>query len=282
VNTTPESVDALRKGTKKKSDTAFFKIPVEQRKVKVRVRDLRVRFGECEALKGIDLVVYDREILGIIGPARSGKTTFLRALNRMSDLVAGEEVTGSIRLDGEEVLGDGVPATLLRRKLAMVFAVPIALPGSIRENVLFGPILNPGGRGRKELDELLESSLSAAFLWDEVKDRLGESAFNLSGGQQQRLCLARAIALEPEVLLLDEPCSGLDPISTFKIEEALIKLQDRYPVVLVTNNTKQAARVSDRTAFFLMGELVEVDETERIFTYPKDTRTSDYVRGRFG
>ena len=212
--------------------------------------------GGHAALRDITLAIASNRILGIIGPSSSGKTTLLRCLNRLTDLVHGTRHDGRILLDGEDIYGPKVEPADLRRRVGMVFATPVPLPRSIYDNIAYGPRL-PGVRERARLDELVESSLKAAFLWDEVKDRLDSSALRLSGGQQQRLCLARTLALEPEVILLDEPCSGLDPISTLKIEEALSELKERYTIVLVTNNTKQAARVSDETAFFLMGELVE-------------------------
>ena len=249
--------------------------------IKIRVRKLSVFFGRAQSLRGVDLDVRARSILGIIGPAGSGKTTLLRALNRMNDLTPGAHAEGEVLLDGDDVYHPDFDLVRLRRRVGMVFALPVALPMSIRDNVTYGPRL---GRARKraDLDELVERSLRAAFLWDEVKDRLAMSGLRLSGGQQQRLCLARTLAMEPEVILLDEPCSGLDPISTAKIEEALTILKDRYTVVLVTNNTKQAARVADTTAFLLMGEMVEHGPTKQLFTVPRDRRTNDYVTGRFG
>ena len=248
---------------------------------KVRVRDLKVAFGGREALRGLSIEVSSRRILGIIGPAGSGKTTFLRALNRMNDLEPASSTSGSVLLDGEDIYAPGFDAVRLRRRVGMVFALPVALPMSIYDNVAYGPRLS-GNRSRAILEDIVERSLRAAFLWEEVKDRLKSSGLRLSGGQQQRLCLARALAMEPELILLDEPCSGLDPISTARIEEALGRLKASYTIVLVTNNTKQAARVADETAFFLMGELVEMGITSRIFTFPSDPRTSDYVTGRFG
>jgi phosphate transport system ATP-binding protein len=247
---------------------------------RLRVEGLRVRGTGGEILKGIDLDAPRGEVLAVIGPAGAGKTTFLRCLNRMVDLDPDLAVSGQVLLEGEPVLGRPVDLALLRRRVGMVFSVPIPLPMTIYQNLAFG--LAMGGVSRRYHAERVEEALRAAALWDEVKDRLDLQARRLSGGQQQRLCLARTLALRPDVLLLDEPCSGLDPVSTFKIEEALVALKARYTVILVTNNTKQAARVSDRTAFFLMGELVEVGETRRVFTFPGDPRTSDYIRGRFG
>ncbi|MBI2932810.1 MAG: phosphate ABC transporter ATP-binding protein [Planctomycetes bacterium] len=231
-----------------------------------------------QILRGIRLDVHRGEILAVIGPAGAGKTTFLRCLNRMTDLDPGLLVTGDIFIDGHPTLTPEVDAVLLRRKVGMVFSVPVPLPMTIRQNLAFGLSLTGNGRAA----ERIESALKAAFLWDEVKDRLHEPARNLSGGQQQRLCLARTLVMEPDVLLLDEPCSGLDPISTRKIEEALQELKRDLAVILVTNNVKQAARASDRTAFLLFGELVEVAPTDELFTNPRETRTRDYIEGRFG
>jgi phosphate transport system ATP-binding protein len=248
---------------------------------KMTTHGLDVYYGQTRALRGVSLSIPACTILGIIGPAASGKTTFLRTLNRLNDLVPGCRVEGRVRLDDQDLYDPSADPVALRKRVGMVFALPVPLPMSIRDNVVYGPRL-AGVRDRRRLDGLVEESLQAAFLWDEVKDRLQTSALRLSGGQQQRLCLARVLALQPEVILLDEPCSGLDPISTAKIEEALTVLKQRYTIVLVTNNTKQAARVADETAFFLMGEMVEVGPTHRLFTVPRDHRTGDYVTGRFG
>jgi phosphate transport system ATP-binding protein len=247
----------------------------------VLAENFSVSFNDTLILRSVNLALYPGEILSIIGPARSGKSTFLRCLNRLNDLIPGMHHKGRILFDSQDIYGPDVNVAELRRRVGMVYAVPVALPRSVFENVVFGPRLKRLKDGQS-LREIAEGSLKAAFLWDEVKDRLDDSALKLSGGQQQRLCIARAIALEPEVLLLDEPCSGLDPISTAKIEEALAALKSRYPAILVTNNVKQAARVSDRTAFFLMGELVECGPTDALFTNPSDKRTNDYVTGRFG
>ncbi len=249
--------------------------------VKIDVKNLSASYkGSISAFKDLNLQIFDHEILGIIGPANSGKTSFLRTLNRLNDENPFFHREGEIVLDGKSIFHK-MSVSLLRKKIGMIFALPTPLPLSIYENVAYGPQLH-GIRRLDELHEITEQSLKASFLWDEVKDRLDMPAMKLSGGQQQRLCIARTLAVEPEVILYDEPCSGLDPISTAKVEEAMQLLKDRYTQVLVTNNTKQAARVSDRTAFFLMGELVEIDETERIFTVPRDRRTEDYVSGRFG
>lgn len=247
----------------------------------VEARGFGVKLAGVSVLRGVDLAVRPNEILGIIGPAGSGKTTFLRCINRLSDLVAETEIFGTLSVEGRDVFAPGTDVAALRRRAGMVFAVPNPLPRSIYENIAFGPKLT-GIRSREKLDELVERTLRASVLWDEVKDRLHSSGTKLSGGQQQRLCLARTLALEPNVLLLDEPCSGLDPISTAKIEQAMQELKSQLTVVLVTNNVKQAARASDRTAFFLMGEMVEVGETAEIFTHPRDKRTNDYISGRFG
>ena len=247
----------------------------------IRVRGFSHYFGAERTLRGLDLDVERNEILGIIGPARSGKSTFLCALNRLNDLIRGSRIEGTISVDGRNIYDPDVDVVELRRKLGMVFATPVPLPRSIYENIAFGPRL-AGTRDRAGLDGLVKDSLEKGGLWGEVRDRLDSSALKLSGGQQQRLCLARILALKPDFILLDEPTSGLDPISTMKIEDSLRKLKKEYTIVLVTNNTKQAARVADRTAFFLNGELVEVGPTDRIFTAPGDSRTDDYLRGKFG
>ncbi len=250
---------------------------------KIAAKDFRLFFGKNQALRNITLDVDSHSILGIIGPSGSGKTSFLRAINRLNDLHPDCHIEGVLQLDGEDIYHPRFDPVALRKRVGMVFALPIPLPLSIYENVVYGPRL--GGHPtppRAELDARVESSLRAAFLWDEVKDRLHTSGLRLSGGQQQRLCLARVLAMQAEVILLDEPCSGLDPISTAKIEEALTVLKAQHTIVLVTNNTKQAARVADKTAFFLMGELVEHGPTRKLFTVPDDKRTNDYVTGRFG
>jgi len=247
---------------------------------KIVVKDLNIDYGGAPALKNVTFSVLDREILGVIGPANSGKTSFLRALNRLNDLDLGCRMKGSILLNGKDINRE-MDAEEVRKKVTMVFALPIPLPMSIFDNVAYGPRRH-GIKDKKKLEEIVEKSLKAGYLWDEVKDRLASSAMKLSGGQQQRLCIARTLAVEPEVILYDEPCSGLDPISTAKVEDAMRELKSRYTQILVTNNVKQAARVGDRVAFFLMGELVEINETDRLFTSPKDPRTNDYLTGRFG
>jgi phosphate transport system ATP-binding protein len=246
----------------------------------ISTRDLSVQYGSTEVLQGVSLDAYRGEILSIIGPAGAGKTTFLRSLNRMLDLDPDWQLSGTVLLDGHSIYARDIQVATLRRKVGMVFSVPVTLPMSIYRNLTFGLNLKFDGRGRRE--ERVEKALRDAYLWEEVKDRLDEPAGNLSGGQQQRLCLARTLTLEPSVLLLDEPCSGLDPISTRRIEEALQQLKKDLTIVLVTNNVKQAARASDRTAFFLFGKLIEVRKTEDLFTTPREKQTSDYISGRFG
>ena len=248
---------------------------------KMIVEDFVASFDGKAVLRNISLQIQPRERLAIIGPSGGGKTTFLRSLNRLNDMNWDFSKTGRILFNGQDIYADDMDVPSLRRRVGMVYAVPIPLPWSIYENIAFG-LRMAGIHNRPRLDEAVESSLKSSFLWDEVKDRLKTLATNLSGGQQQRLCLSRVLALEPEVLLLDEPCSGLDPISTAKIEDALAELKSRYSIVLVTNNTKQAARATDRTAFFLMGELVEVGPTEQVFTNPRNQRTNDYITGIFG
>jgi phosphate transport system ATP-binding protein len=247
----------------------------------IRARDFSFFFGRFAALKAISLEVREHEIFGIIGPAGSGKSTFLRSLNRLNDLVPGWRKEGQLEVEGRDVYEPGTSIVKLRRRLGMVFATPVPLPRTVFENVAFGARM-AGVRSRTRLAELVADSLKKTALLEEVMDRLDTSALKLSGGQQQRLCLARILALKPEFILLDEPTSGLDPISTMKIEETLRGLKSEYTIILVTNNTKQAARVADRTAFFLNGELVEVDETKNIFSAPADQRTNDYISGRFG
>lgn len=223
--------------------------------------------------------IYANEILSVIGPANSGKTTFLRMLNRLNELETNFKMTGQVTLDKKDITKINIE--LLRKKIGMVFALPLPLPLSVFDNVAYGARMH-GIKNKKNLLQIVEQALQKAYLWEEVKDRLHASAFKLSGGQQQRLCIARTLAVEPEVILFDEPCSGLDPISTAKVEEAMFKLKKDYTLVLVTNNVKQAARVGDRTAFFLSGELIEVDKTDKMFTAPQDMRTDDYIRGKFG
>jgi len=247
--------------------------------VKFEIHDLNIWFGSIHALKQVNMEIQANEILSVIGPANSGKTTFLRTLNRLNDLNANLKITGAVELEREDI--KRIDVEVLRRKIGMVFALPLPLPLSIFENVAYG-IRMHGEKNKKRLEEKVEEALQQAYLWEEVKGRLNESAFTLSGGQQQRLCIARTLAVGPEVILFDEPCSGLDPISTAKVEETMIELKERYTIILVTNNVKQAARVGDRTAFFLNGELIEIDKTDKIFTAPLDKRTDGYIRGKFG
>jgi len=247
----------------------------------IRVRDFSYYVGSRPVLKNLNLDVYKNEILSIIGPAGSGKSSFLRCLNRLNAEQAETRIEGTIEIYGQNIYGPDINITELRRKVGMVFALPVPLPRSIFENVAFG-LRMAGIKDKKLIESRVVDSLQKVALWNEVKDRLHSSALKLSGGQQQRLCIARVLAMRPEFILLDEPCSGLDPVSTMKIEESLMDLKKEYTIILVTNNTKQAARVSDRTAFFLSGELIEIDRTERIFTAPRDQRTNDYISGRFG
>jgi len=247
----------------------------------ISAQDFTASFDGLPAIKSLDLEILPHERLAIIGPARSGKTTFLRSLNRLNDLSPGFTRTGKILRNGKDIYDVDVDVADLRRKLGMVYATPVPLPWSIYDNLAYGLRL-AGIRDRATLDERMQAALGYAFLWEEVKDRLRQPANVLSGGQQQRLCIARVLMLDPEVLLLDEPCSGLDPISTAKIEDALVALKEKHSIVLVTNNTKQAARASDRTAFLLLGDLIEVGPTAQIFTRPTQKRTNDYLMGQFG
>jgi phosphate transport system ATP-binding protein len=254
-------------------------VPQQSLTTKIKVSGLNIWFGKIQAVKNLNLDIYKNEILGAIGPANSGKTSFLRQLNRLNDLEDNHRSQGQVLLDDKDV--SSIRPELLRKRVGMIFALPQVLPLSIYDNVAYGCRMH-GIKEKTVLDGIVENSLKASFLWDEVRMRLSESATKLSGGQQQRLCISRTLAVDPEVILFDEPCSGLDPISTAKVEESMLKLKERHTIVLVTNNTKQAARVSDRTVFFLMGELIEIDKTEKIFTVPKDKRTDDYIRGKFG
>lgn len=248
---------------------------------KITVESLNLHYGENHALKNVNMEIADHAITAFIGPSGCGKSTFLRCLNRMNDLVDGCRVEGKVILDGEDIYDKRVDTTLLRKKVGMVFQQPNPFPMSIYDNIAYGPRLH-GIKNKKELDEIVERSLQGAAIFEEVKDRLHKSALGLSGGQQQRLCIARALAVSPEVLLMDEPTSALDPISTLKIEELMETLMKKYTVVIVTHNMQQAARVSDDTAFFLVGEVVEKNATSEIFARPQDKRTEDYITGRFG
>jgi phosphate transport system ATP-binding protein len=246
--------------------------------IKLSIKNLNLFYGRLHALKNINLNVAENEILGIIGPANSGKSSLLRAINRLYE-IDGATIAGEILLNNENVFNLSINE--LRRRVGLIFATPVVLPGSIYKNIYYGPELHKKFK-KSELDEIVYNTLGAVNLWDEVKTRLKESAAKLSGGQQQRLCIARTLATKPEVIMMDEPCSGLDPISTAKIESTMLELKKRYTFILVTNNTKQAARVASKTAFFLGGELIEFDRTEKIFTNPSDSRTDAYIRGEFG
>ena len=248
---------------------------------KIQVSKLELYYGEHLALNQVSINVVKNSVLALIGPSGCGKSTFLKTLNRMNDLIEGVRIKGEVLLDGRDIFAPEVDVAHLRKRVGMVFQRPNPFPMSIYDNVAYGPRIH-GQQDKKRLDELVEQSLTGAALWDEVKDRLKKSAMSLSGGQQQRLCIARLLAVEPEVLLMDEPCSALDPISTMKIEELVTDLKKEYTIVMVTHNMQQAARVSDSTAFFLMGEMVEQDRTDSIFTRPRDKRTEDYITGRFG
>ena len=248
---------------------------------KIQVSKLKLYYSEHLALNKVSIDVAKNSVLALIGPSGCGKSTFLKTLNRMNDLIEGVRIEGEVLLDGENIFHPDVDVVHLRKRVGMVFQRPNPFPMSIYDNIAYGPRIH-GLRNKAKLDEIVEKSLSRSALWDEVKDRLKTSAMAMSGGQQQRLCIARLLAVEPEVLLMDEPCSALDPISTMKIEELVSELKKEYTIVMVTHNMQQAARVSDSTAFFLMGEMIEQDKTDTIFTRPRDKRTEDYITGRFG
>ena len=245
------------------------------------VKDLCLWYGSHQALTNINIEIPEKSITALIGPSGCGKSTFLKTLDRMNDLIPGVKITGSVCYKGEDIFAPSVDVSELRRQVGMVFQKPNPFPMSIYDNIAYGPRTH-GMKNKAKLDEIVEKSLRGAAIWDEVKDRLKKSALGMSGGQQQRLCIARALAVEPEVLLMDEPTSALDPISTSRIEELAMELKKVYTIVMVTHNMQQAARISDRTAFFLLGELVECDETEKLFSQPQDKRTEDYITGRFG
>lgn len=247
---------------------------------KFEIKDLNLYYGDYHALKNINMDLAENEITAFIGPSGCGKSTFLKCLNRMNDLVEGCKITGSVTLDGEDIYGN-MDVNKLRKRVGMVFQNPNPFPMSVYDNIAYGPRTH-GIRNKKVLDEIVERSLRNAAIWDELKDRLKKSALGLSGGQQQRLCLARALAVEPEVILMDEPTSALDPISTSKIEDLVIDLKNKYTIIMVTHNMQQATRVSDKTAFFLLGDMIEYGDTEELFSMPKDKRTEDYITGRFG
>lgn len=248
---------------------------------KISVKDLDLYYGDFKALKNINIEIETNEITAFIGPSGCGKSTLLRCLNRMNDLVEGCRIEGNVLLDGTDIYGKNVDVNLLRKKVGMVFQKPIPFPMSIYDNIAYGPRTH-GIKNKAQLDEIVETSLKNAAIWDECKDRLKSSALGMSGGQQQRLCIARALACQPEVILMDEPTSALDPISTSKIEELVLELKKKYTVVIVTHNMQQAVRISDKTAFFLLGDLVEYGQTDQIFSVPKDKRTENYITGRFG
>ena len=247
----------------------------------ITVEDLNLWYGSTQALHHVSMEIPEKSITALIGPSGCGKSTFLKTLDRMNDLVPGVRIEGTVRYDGRDIFAPDVDVNELRRQVGMVFQKPNPFPMSIYDNVAYGPRTH-GVRSRAKLDEIVEQSLRSAAIWDEVKDRLKKNALGLSGGQQQRLCIARALAVEPQVLLMDEPTSALDPISTSKIEELAIELKKRYTIVIVTHNMQQALRISDRTAFFLLGELIGYDDTERIFSTPSQKKTEDYITGRFG
>ena len=247
----------------------------------ITVKDLCLWYGSHKALKDININIPDQSINALIGPSGCGKSTFLKTLNRMNDLIPDVKITGDVRYQGKDIFGADVDVSQLRREIGMVFQKPNPFPMSIYDNIAYGPRTH-GIKGKAQLDEIVERSLRDAAIWDEVKDRLKKNALGLSGGQQQRLCIARALAVEPNVLLMDEPTSALDPISTSKIEELAMELKEKYTIVIVTHNMQQAVRISDNTAFFLLGELVEYDNTEKLFSTPEDQRTEDYITGRFG
>lgn len=249
--------------------------------IKISTRDLNLFYGTNHALKNVNMDIRSGVVTAFIGPSGCGKSTFLKTLNRMNDLVDGVKITGEVKLDGEDIYEKGVDVTLLRKKVGMVFQQPNPFPMSIYDNVAYGPRIH-GLKNKVKLDEIVETSLKNAAIWDEVKDRLKKPALGLSGGQQQRLCIARALAVEPEVLLMDEPTSALDPISTLKIEDLMASLREKYTIVIVTHNMQQAARISHDIAFFLVGEMVEFGDTRELFSNPKDKRTEDYITGRFG
>lgn len=247
----------------------------------ITVKDLQLWYGQTKALKGVSMDIPEKSITALIGPSGCGKSTFLKTLDRMNDLIPGVRIEGEIKYNGQDIFAPSVDVNELRREIGMVFQKPNPFPMSIYDNIAYGPQTH-GVRKKDELDEIVEQSLRGAAIWDEVKDRLKKSALGLSGGQQQRLCIARALAVQPQVLLMDEPTSALDPISTSKIEELATNLKEQYTIIIVTHNMQQALRISDKTAFFLLGELIEYDDTQKLFYQPKEKRTEDYITGRFG
>ena len=247
---------------------------------KFTIENLDLYYDDFQALKDVNLAIPNNEITAFIGPSGCGKSTLLKSLNRMNDLIEGCRITGSVKLDGRDIYGD-MDVNLLRRSVGMVFQKPNPFPMSVYDNIAYGPRTH-GVRGKPKLDDIVEQSLRDAAIWDEVKDRLKKNALGLSGGQQQRLCIARTLAVQPDVLLMDEPTSALDPISTSKIEDLVILLKKKYTIIIVTHNMQQAVRISDKTAFFLLGDVIEFDSTEHLFSMPRDKRTEDYITGRFG
>ena len=248
--------------------------------IKFDVKNLNLHYGKFHALKDVNMEIPEKQITAFIGPSGCGKSTFLKCLNHMNDLVEGCNITGDVKLDGEDIF-DGMDVNLLRKRVGMVFQNPNPFPMSVYDNIAYGPRTH-GIHSKEKLDEIVERSLKQAAIWDELKDRLKKSALGLSGGQQQRLCIARALAVEPEVLLMDEPTSALDPISTSKIEDLAMELKRDYTIIMVTHNMQQATRIADKTAFFLLGQVIEFDDTEKMFSKPQDKRTEDYITGRFG
>ncbi len=252
-----------------------------EKKIKISARDLHLYYGENHALKGVSLELGEKAVTALIGPSGCGKSTFLKTLNRMNDLVENVRIEGKVFIDGEDIYGPGTDTTALRKKVGMVFQQPNPFPMSIYDNIAYGPRVH-GIKDKRTLDRIVEESLKGAAIFEEVKDRLKKSALGLSGGQQQRICIARALAVQPEILLMDEPTSALDPISTSRIEELMEELKKKYTVVIVTHNMQQAVRVADDTAFFLLGELIEFGDTKQLFSYPREKKTEDYITGRFG
>ena len=272
---TPVSTSAVRSETRGQDNT-------NAKENKITVRDLNFFYGKAQALYNISLDIKEREVMAFIGPSGCGKSTFLRTLNRMNDTIPGARVEGSVLIDGQDIYASGTDVVSLRRKVGMVFQKSNPFPKSIFENVAYGVRINRMAANNADLNERVEKALTDAALWDEVKDRLKTSAFGLSGGQHQRLCIARALAVQPQVVLMDEPASALDPIATQKIEELIVELKKNYTIVIVTHNMQQAARVSDRTSFFLLGKLIETNSTSKMFTKPDEKLTEDYITGRFG
>ena len=273
--------EAVLKNEGYKANDRLLEIPLQSKKVIYDIQHLNLWYGNTQALKDVNLAVNEKEVTAIIGPSGCGKSTYLKTLNRMVELVPGVRTTGTIMYRGKNIFDTSFKEEELRTRVGMVFQKPNPFPKSIYENIAYGPKIH-GIRNKKLLDQIVERSLRSAYIWDEVKDRLHDNAYGLSGGQQQRLCIARCLAIEPDVILMDEPTSALDPKSTRKVEALIQELKKEYAIIIVTHNMQQAARISDRTAFFLNGEVVEYDKTGRIFSNPTDSRTEDYISGRFG